>query len=135
MSSENFISGLLKSFSQVFQPLIDAVEPLGATPPSTDSVAALLTEFGWTLAPEADPAAIAGVFAALANDMKAVVADAQQLGPNSSSDQISKVAADLAQTVIDIRNIATAGGGLNLSPFDQPDFWQGPQSFPVLLAR
>lgn len=133
MSAETFVSDLLKSFSRIAQPLIDAVTPLGATPPSTDGIEALLADFGWTLAPGADPASIGRVFAALAKDVNALAADGQRLGPNSSKEEIGKVAADLAQLLVDIGGLAADGRGLSFFPFDQADFWSGPKSFPVLL--
>ena len=134
MSTETFVSELLKNFSRVVQPLIDAVAPLGATPPSTAELEALLADCGWTLAPAADPAAIGKVFAELAKDMNTLVADGLQLGPNSSAEEIGKVTADLAQLTADIANFAAAGKGrLSFFPFDQQDFWIGPQSFPALL--
>jgi Family of unknown function (DUF6603) len=133
MSAEAFVSGLLKNFGQAIQPLIDAVAPLGGVPPSTGGMSALLAEFGWTLDPNADPAAMQGVFTNIVRDLNAIVADATRLNPHSSQSDINRVTADLAALLADIGNLASAGSGLTFSPFNQQEFWSGPQSFPVLL--
>src|SRR5689334_12576291 len=112
MSAESFVSELLKSFSQVVEPLTDALTPLAAAPPSTDELAALLADFGWTLPGGSDATAIATALGSLATDAETLVTDAQQLNSNSSSDEITHVLTDLAAVLADITNLAAAAGNL-----------------------
>ena len=133
MSAESFVAELLKSFSQVVEPLTDALNPLAANPPSTGELAALLADFGWTIPGGADATAIATALGSLATDAEILVADAQQLNSHSSSDEITHVLTDLAKVLADITNLAAAGANLQFTPFDQQSFWNGPDSFPVLL--
>jgi uncharacterized protein DUF6603 len=133
MSAESFVSELLKSFSQVVEPLTDALTPLAVAPPSTNELAALLADFGWTLPGDSDAMALATALGSLATDAETLVTDAQQLDPDSSSDEITHVLTDLAKVLADITNLAAAGANLQFTPFDQQSFWNGPDSFPVLL--
>ncbi len=122
MSANAFVSALLKGFASVGQPVTKALAPLADTPPSTDALAAFLREFGWTLAPGSDPAAIAAAFGALETDVNSLVTDAQLLSDGSSDDEIAAVVSDVAQLLTQIGNLAAGFGSVNFAPFDNHEF-------------
>src|SRR5450759_177860 len=124
MSATAFVSALLKGFSEVANPVTDALTPLTATPPSTVALAAFLNDFGWTLAPASNPGSIAAAFGTLDGDITALVTDAQNLPADPSAGDIAVVVGDVGKLLTDIGNVAANFGSLNLAPFSVNEFQQ-----------
>ncbi len=127
MGSIDFLAGLIKAFARALQPLDDSLA-------SVDKFAALLAEFGWTLAPTADMAVIRNALgvkadltalAAEADTLEKTLAEPTAMGIGAISEQVTTLVHDIQAVMRDVRMLTTLTSFASLpAPLNQAEFWK-----------